>query len=130
MYIRFVIGARDPDSGRDLGIFQAVYDLRDLGKLHPYEEAHVEELRQWFNVHLERPARFTTSKPPYYRKMNRAISWFKDSAQEHICRVREFVAILENHGVGVRMIKSDRVGYIVYEDEHQVVAEPFSDAKQ
>ena len=127
-YVRFVIGERDPDSGRDLGIFQAVYDLQHFGMLHSYEEAHVQELRQWFNDHLERPDRFTAAKPPYYRKKNRAISWFKDSAHEHIRRVREFVAILENHGVNVRMIKSERVGYVVYEDEHQIVAEPFADA--
>jgi hypothetical protein len=25
------------------------------------------------------------------------------------------------------MIKSRKVGYVVYEDEHQIVAEPFSD---
>ena len=127
-YIRFVIGERDPDSGRDLGIFQAVYDLQHFGMLHSYERAHVQELRQWFNDHLEKPDRFTAARPPYYRKKNRAISWFKDSAHEHIRRVREFVAILGNHGVNVRMIKSERVGYVVYEDEHQIVAEPFADA--
>jgi protoheme ferro-lyase len=95
--------------------------------LYPYEEPHLDELRQWFNTHLEKPTRFTAAKPPHYRKRSKAISWFKDSAHEHIARVREIVAILENHGVPVRMIKADRVGYIVYEDEHQIVAEPFSD---
>jgi len=129
MYVRFVVGKRDPDSVCDQGIFQAVYDLHDSGMLHRYEEAHVQELRQWFNDHLEKPSRFTASKPPYYRKQSRALSWFKDSAHEHIRRVRELIAVLENHGVSARMIKSERVGYIVYEDEHQVVAEPFSDAK-
>jgi hypothetical protein len=128
MYIRFVVSERDADSGRDMGVFQAIYDLRDFGKLYPYEEAHVDQLRQWFNDHLEKPDRFTTSKPPYHRKQNRAISWFKDSAHEHVRRVRELSAVLENHGVAVRMIKSERVGYIVYEDEHQVVAEPFADS--
>jgi hypothetical protein len=57
----------------------------------------------------------------------RAISWFKDSATEHLARVRELVTILETHGVPVRMLKAQRVGYVVYEDEYQEVAEPFSD---
>lgn len=35
--------------------------------------------------------------------------------------------MLENHGVAVRMLKADRVGYVVYEDDYQIVAEPFSD---
>ena len=42
-------------------------------------------------------------------------------------RVRELVAILETNGVPVRMLKAQRVGYVVYEDKYQVVAEPFSD---
>ncbi len=130
MYVRFVVAEVDSDSERELGVFQALYRLRDDGKLYPYEEPHVDELRQWFNTHLERPTRFTTAKPPYYQKKNRAISWFKTSAQEHIAYIREMVAILENHGVSVRMIKRQRVGYVVYEDEYQIVAEPFSDVRR
>lgn len=128
MYVRFIVGDRNDDSGCELGVFQAVNNLGDSGKLYPYEEAVLQELRQWFNTHLQKPDRFTASKPPYYRKKNKAISWFKDTAHEHIARIREMVVILENHGISVRMIKSERVGYVVYEDENQVVAEPFSDS--
>ena len=35
------------------------------------------------------------------------------------------VTILEDHGVSVQMLKTERVGYVVYEDAYQVVAEPF-----
>jgi hypothetical protein len=38
------------------------------------------------------------------------------------------VAILENHGVWIEMLKTARPGYVVYQDEFQVVAEPFSDS--
>jgi len=38
------------------------------------------------------------------------------------------IAILENHGVHVRTIKTVRPGYVVYEDEFQVVAAPFADS--
>jgi hypothetical protein len=78
---------------------------------------------------LERPSRFTASKPPYYRKQERAISWFKDSAADHIRQIRRVAAIVENHGIPVQMLKSQRVGYVVYEDDFQIVAEPFSDLK-
>jgi hypothetical protein len=37
------------------------------------------------------------------------------------------VVIPEHHGISVRMLKADRVGYIVYEDDFQIVAEPFAD---
>lgn len=127
MLVRFVISHIDNDSQRSLGIFHAAFGLRDQGVLYPYEEEHLRELMRWFNANLEKPTRFTSSKPPYYRKRNGAISWFKDSAVEHISRMREMAAIVENHGLAVRMLKSDKVGYIAYEDEWQVVADPFSD---
>jgi hypothetical protein len=129
VYLRFVVAEVDDDSERGLGVFQAAYRLREDGKLYPYEDAHLQTVREWFNNHLEKPTRFTTAKPPYYRKKSKGVSWFKDTAQEHIGHIREMVAILENHGVSVRMLKAERVGYVVYEDEYQVVAEPFSDVR-
>ncbi len=39
------------------------------------------------------------------------------------------IAVLENNGVHVRTIKTVRPGYVVYEDEFQVVAVPFADSK-
>lgn len=62
-------------------------------------------------------------------KENRALSWFKDTAIDHIAQIRDLVAILENHGVHVQTLKVKRVGYVVYEDEYQIVAEPFADMK-
>jgi len=126
VYLRFVVAHIDRDSGRELGVFHVVRNLRDWGRLSRGAEARHDVIRKWFNDNLEKPTRFTAAKPPYYRKQARAISWFKDSAREHISRVRELVAILEHHGISVRMLKTDRVGYIVYEDEYQIVAEPFA----
>jgi hypothetical protein len=37
------------------------------------------------------------------------------------------VAILENHGIRVKMLQTEKPGYVVYKDEFQVVAEPFRD---
>jgi len=48
---------------------------------------------------------------------------------EHLARMRELIAVLENHEVPVRIIKTTRPGYVVYEDEFQVVSEPFRDMK-
>ena len=129
MYLRFVVADIDEDSERALGVFHAVRCLRAAGKLHSYEEEQHDMVRCWFNENLERPTRFTASKAPFYRKKSRALSWFKDTATEHLARVRELVAILENHGVPVRTLKVKRVGYVVYEDKYQIVAEPFADTE-
>jgi hypothetical protein len=127
MYLRFVVTQIDEDSERALGVFHAVRYLRDAGKLHEFEEYQHDMVRWWFNQNLERPKRLTAAKAPFCRKKNRALSWFKDTALEHVSHVREVVAILENHGVHVQTLKAQRVGYIVYEDEYQIVAEPFAD---
>ena len=129
VYVRFVFSDVHHFSNFETGVFQAAARLREDPSLPEYEYAVLLELGDWFNLHLEKPARFTNSKPPYYRKQSRAISWFKDTAAEHIVRAREMVFILENHGIHVRMITTDRPGYVVYEDEFQVVAEPFADAE-
>ena len=127
MYVRFAVAEIDEDSQRGLGVFQAAYRLRDQGKLDPYEEAHLKTVLEWFKVHLERPTRFTSAKTPHYRKQAKAISWFKDTAHEHIRYIRDIVSTLENHGILVRMLKADRVGYVVYEDDFQIIAEAFAD---
>jgi hypothetical protein len=130
MYLRFIVSDIDEDSKRELGVFHAVGDLRERGELSVHEEEQHDILREWFNENLEKPTRFTASKPPFYRRKKKAISWFKDSAHEHIARVRSLVAILQSHGVHVRMLKTDRVGYVVYEDEYQIVAEPFAEQQR
>jgi hypothetical protein len=56
-----------------------------------------------------------------------AISWFRDTATEQIGRMREYQAVLESYGYVVHMLRDRRPGYVLYQDEHQVVAYPFSD---
>lgn len=126
MYLRFVVAEIHPDSAKELGVFHALLDLRERGELAPYEEEQHDHIRKWFNDYLEKPTRFTASKPPFYRKKSKAISWFKDTAHEHLARIRLLVAILQNHNVPVRMLQTERVGYVVYEDAYQIVAEPFA----
>jgi hypothetical protein len=57
------------------------------------------------------------------------VCWFKASAAQHIARIHEIVCILEQNGVFVHVCRTDRPGYIVYEDEFQIVAEPFADLR-
>jgi hypothetical protein len=127
-FLRFVIADVHEESHQELGIFHAADKLRESGSLSAEEQAALQESRDWFNVNLEKPTRFTSGKPPYYRKKQNGISWFKDSATEHIRKIREIVVLLEHHDIRVRMIKSERPGYVLYEDEFQIVAVPFADA--
>ena len=38
-------------------------------------------------------------------------------------------ALLEDYGIFIQVLKVSRPGYVVYEDEHQIVAEPFSNRR-
>ena len=58
-------------------------------------------------------------------KFRLGICWFKTGATEHISRVYEMVHILERNGTYIQKITTDKPGYVVYEDEWQLVAEPF-----
>lgn len=123
MYIRFVIHRKDEDSGRRIGLFQVCSELLETNALTPYEEQQLRELRVWFNQNLKKPKSFAKSKKPNARGV--AISWFKDTAGECISRMYEMKSLMEAHGITVDVIRTSRPGYVVYEDDHQVTAEPY-----
>lgn len=123
MYIRFAVHLKDEDSGKRQGVFQALVEVRKAGLLYGYEVERVKEVHEWFNNNLNKPSSFNRSSKPH--AVNKAISWYKDSAKEHIALMRELASILEGHGIEVIMLQTERPGYIVYEDEHQITAEPF-----
>jgi hypothetical protein len=99
----------------------------ELGELYNHEEALYREIYKWFQKNLRRPKRFTRSSKPHAKRV--AISWFKESATDHIDKMREVAAILEAHGVHTEMIVSSRPGYIVYEDPYQIAAEPYANTR-
>jgi hypothetical protein len=39
--------------------------------------------------------------------------------------MRELARLVEDLGYSVRVVRTSRPGYTVYEDEYQVIAEPF-----
>lgn len=125
MYIRFAVHSKDEDSGRRQGIFQTLVDVRKAGLLYEYEIERVKEIHKWFNENLEKPSSFNRSSKPH--ALNKAISWYKDTAKEHIALMRELALILEGHGFDVLVLQTEKPGYIVYEDEHQITAEPYSE---
>jgi pyruvate-formate lyase-activating enzyme len=107
------------------GIFQAISDLEHAGVLITHEQETYDAVYDWFRINLKKPDSFTRSSKPHAK--NVALSWFKDSAKEHMARVYELCAILEAHDVHVEVLRTERPGYVVYEDNFQVAAEPFQD---
>ena len=118
-YIRFVIGRKDEESHVEQGIFQAVAHALEWQNITGSDVAELNELRAWFSENLEKPTSFGRDK------LRLGICWFKTGSTEHISRIWEIVHILERNGIYVKKIRTDRPGYVIYEDEWQLVAEPF-----
>lgn len=123
MYIRFVVSERHESSDQARGVFSALYALEDRGELASYELEWFYAAERWFNRHLRRPERLAWSRRP--NAPERAITWLKASATEHVSRMRELVALLAHKDIAVEELRTDRPGYVVYEDAYQVAAIPF-----
>lgn len=117
MFVRFVVGADDEDHRSLTGVLAEARLLRDENELYPYEEGWLQEIYDWFNSCLPTPP-FSTGA---FSK--NAVAWFKTESGEFITRMWDLVAILENHDVPVRLLRSQNPGKIVYEDEYQVLVE-------
>lgn len=118
-YIRFVIGRKDEDSNVEQGIFQAASRALEWHSIAGSDAEELDELLEWFGKNLEEPTSFGRGR------LRLGICWFKTGASEHIARIWEVVRILERNGIYVNKIRTDRPGYVVYEDEWQLVAESF-----
>ena len=126
-YVRFVTMRLDPDSHTRQGVFQAAAALVDANELSDEELEELQQARRWFHDHLDAPDRFARSRKR--RAAPKAISWFKSTATEYVSRMHALCAILNRHGVRTELITSTRPGYIVFEDDHQIAAEPFTETK-
>ena len=118
-YIRFVIGRKDEDSHVEQGIFQALAQALEWHIITGSDADELNELEAWFGENLEKPTSFGRDK------LRLGICWFKTRATEHISRIWEMVRILERNGIYVKKIRTDKPGYVIYEDKWQLVAEPF-----
>lgn len=93
--------------------------------MHAQDAAYLEELYAWFKANLPVPTRFALSSRPHAKAQ--ALSWFRDTATQHIRQMREYQRMLEEAGLNVRVLQTERPGYVVFEDDYQVVAYPFAD---
>lgn len=125
MFVRFVIHKNDEDSGRRQGIFQAISDLEYEGALLEHEQMQYDEIYEWFRHNLRKPRSLSRSAKPHAK--NVALSWYKDTAVEHLAKMHALSQILDAHGIVVDVLRTNRPGYIVYEDHFQVAAEPFKE---
>lgn len=128
LLIRFVVHSRHWRSGVRSGLFQAADEVRESPD--HYLKPAIEELLSWFNANVEVPFRDDDKQNEPSWKVDpatRAIAWTKASAVEHVSKLRQLRALIEESGWLVDELTTTRPGAVVYEDEHQVVAIPFAE---
>ena len=116
MYIRFVVGAEGEDPRVMHGLFTEVQHLKKEGVLALHEEELAESVFEKFNNELPCPPWSTSNWP------SDAISWFKTKDQKFISEMYVLIDLLREHEIQVRVLKSDNLFKIFYEDEFQVIA--------
>ncbi|MEZ5471179.1 MAG: hypothetical protein R3E90_05315 [Marinicella sp.] len=125
VFIRFVVEIRDQESHEYKGLFNAMDELLESNELFDWEDKKQEEIYLWFKKNLKVP-HVQSSESNYYAKP-KAISWFKDSAKQHIEKMRQYAQILQSHEYSVLQLITDRPGKVLYEDDYQIAAIPFAD---
>ena len=127
-FVRFVCGECIEDVGYRAGFLHAAYQLRIAEDVPEYVQEQLSDAIDWFKLNLVVPGKFNcSSSKGFVRRNAHGLSWFKATAADHIGRARDIMAILEANGIDCEAIRTDRIGYVIYEDEYQVVAEPFKD---
>jgi hypothetical protein len=126
--IRFVMSVRHEESGFRDGFFRSAYRLRDSLIMTSADMESLADLLLWFDCNIEEPDRFNRTKSKGWQRRNsKGLSWFRTNAGEQISKAYGIVALLRKYGHEVEEVRTNRPGFVVYTDEHQVVAEPFSD---
>ena len=125
-YVRFCLNDGEGNAeGR--GLLSVAYAYLEEDSASSNRE-RIGELVRWFELNLPVPQRFNrTRSKGFYRRETKGLSWFKDEATAHISAMRELATCLEQDGYSVAMLRTSRPGYVIYEDEHQLIAEPFED---
>ena len=113
MYVRFVRSTLIAGMVARGGFFTAAGAPRRQPDIDPHSAIRVKDLLDWFRVNL---AGFT-----------KGLGGFKHEATEMLAKSRDLIVVRPDNGYPVETLRSARIGHVLYEDAHQIVAEPFSD---
>ena len=124
MLIRFIASDPDREPDRPEGVFGAAYDILHVGTAPDYLRDEIRKTLDWFVHNLPIPDRFARSRRPH--RADDGFCWFKMDATDCIEHVRYLTFLVSECGIPVRQITTESPGYVIYEDDSQIVAAPFS----
>lgn len=122
IYVRFVCYRQVESQRQRLGVFQALDQARECDFAPSWALKELGELDGWFKANLAVPAQF--SRGGWKGRGQPGLSWFKPAAGEHIRQMHRMKVALEACGVHVDILTTPDPGTIIWQDPHQLVAEP------
>jgi hypothetical protein len=127
--VRFVVPTwTHRESQVPIGVIGAAYELLRQDSLNHELRNELERWIGWFEENLTVPDRFNrTRSKGWYRRETRGISWLRTTAADHLAAMADLAACITRCGHATAEVRAERVGYVVYEDDVQVIAEPFRD---
>lgn len=123
MYIRFTTEFVNEYGENHTGLFSALRFVRESSLTSDEDVKTLTELRDWFNNNLDAPDKFSNAKNKNPESIS--LSWFKDTAKEHIKKVYDIREVLYHYGIVIEVTTTKKTGYIIYDDDYQVSAIPF-----
>ena len=118
MFLRLIINKKDDASQAAQGIFVTSWQVVHAPETSKEDRWEIKKLLVWFDKHLPSP---TNEFPPA------TIFWYKSEKTELIKKTWELASLLRKQGLIVGIIKTEKPGYIFYEDDYQIGAQPFKD---
>ena len=125
MYLRFESYLQDRDYKFRLGIFQAAFNLRDNEAVADYARNAIREDIEWYKENLPSPDEYYFYLRRHKTREALGVCWFKYQASEMIRRAYIMKDRLEEWGYPIFVIKSRKPGRIKYQDDYQVVVNPY-----
>ena len=99
-------------------------DLRDSGEMNVADATQLLAHLDWIQKEIPIPARFARRRNGYHKEAH-GVSWVKAEATEFVRHLYAIADILQRYDTSVEVVRTTRPGYVVYEDDWQLVAEPF-----
>lgn len=116
--IRLALLEVDEDSRTSAGVLTSAYRVMRDDDTTEQDRRALRELLDWFEANLPVPPALS------YEGTERALSWYYPTAKEPIAKTWEIAEILGRQGIQVQLLKTKKPGFVIYRDEHQVVAFP------
>ena len=129
MYVRFFghatarLGLRGHPAVRT-GIFGTAYPLSRNEGAPDWLRAEVRRELDGFETYLPVPSRSVFWVKSQRRWRRQGLCWFRPDAGTMISHAFNLRALIEDYGIPVDVVKSERPGSVLYRDDYQVVARP------